>query len=77
LPRADVIASIETAWEQELLRPAAAAASEPMAQALSSSLANLERDRRPSLLLDDHGPLANLSTHHDIADTQLNDVTAA
>jgi hypothetical protein len=72
-----VIASIKPTWKQEILRPAGAADDQPKAEAFTSSLADLERYRRSSLLLDDHRPLADLSPDDDIADAHLNNVTAA
>lgn len=76
LPRADVIATIKPTWKQEILRAAAAADDKPEAQALTSSLTDLERNRRSGLLLDDRRPLVDLSANDNIADAQLNNVTA-
>jgi hypothetical protein len=71
-----MIASVNPAGEQELLRPATSAC-QPGAETLTSGLADLERYGCARLLLNDHRALANLSTNGDIADPQLDDVTPA
>src|SRR5688572_17979917 len=76
LSRAEVIHSVNAAREGVAVNRATATF-QPCQQAGTSWFEQFELHRPLRLLLDDHRPVSNTTTRHEVANTNLHQITAA